>query len=369
MRQKFSIARQLLALAAALVVLASAPARADEIVLAQGVPERYVVVKGDTLWGIAQRFLRDPWRWPDVWRLNRDQIKNPHWIYPGDVIVLVRGAVAGEPPKLVLERETVRVSPTARITPLDAQAIPSIPPGDIEPYLSRPLVTGPAGLANAASIVAGRDARVVRGEGDFVYAVGIEKSAGDAWYIYRPGPTLVAYDNPQDVLGWEQKFLGTARVERFADVSTVRIATAREEILVGDLLVPAPRETLVNYTPHAPQRPVSARIIMLAGNAVEGARGTLVTLDRGSADGLEVGNVLAIYRTLPPIIDPRPSKEPDIIVTYIDQTISYKPEAYLNMPEERTGLLFVYRVFDRVSYGILVNATDPINVGDLARNP
>ena len=369
MRQKFSIARPLLALATALLVLTSAPARAQDIVLAPNVPERYVVVKGDTLWGIAQRFLRDPWRWPDIWRLNRDQIKNPHWIYPGDVIVLVRGTVAGEPPKLVLERETVRVSPTARITPLDAQAVPSIPPGDIEPYLSRPLVTGPEGLLNAASIVAGRDARVVRGEGDVVYVVGIERNAGDFWHIYRPGPTLVDYDNPQDVLGWEQKFLGTAKVERFADVSTVRIMTAREEVQVGDLLVPAPRETLVNYVPHAPQRPVNARIIMLANNTVEAGRGTLVTLDRGGADGLEVGNVLAVYRTLPRIVDPRPSKEPDIIVTYIDQTISYRPEAYLDMPEERTGLVFVYRVFDRVSYGILVNTTDPINVGDLARNP
>jgi hypothetical protein len=352
-----------------LLVLASLPARADDIALTPGVPERYVVVKGDTLWGIAQRFLRDPWRWPDIWRLNRDQIKNPHWIYPGDVVVLVRGTVGGEPPKLVLERETVRVSPTVRITPLDAQAIPSIPPGDIEPYLSRPLVTGPAGLPNAATIIAGRDARLVRGEGDLMYAVGIERSAGDLWHIYRPGPTLVAYDNPQDVLGWEQKFLGTAKVERFAEVSTIRIATAREEIVPGDLLVPAPRETLVNYIPHAPQRPVDAHIIMLGTNAVEAGRGTLVTLDRGSADGLEIGNVLAVYRVVPQILDPRPSKEPDIIVRFIDQTVSYKPEAYLNIPDERTGLLFVYRVFDRVSYGILVNTTDPISVGDLARNP
>lgn len=368
MRQKFSIAKRLFLAAAALLVLTAGVARAADIALAPAVPDRYVVQKGDTLWGIAQKFLRDPWRWPDIWRLNREQIKNPHWIYPGDVIVLERG-VGGAPPQLRLERETVRVSPTIRSTPLDAQAIPSIPPGDIEPYLSRHLITGPEGLPNAASIVAGRDARVVRGDGDIVYAVGIDRKAGDLWHIYRPGRTLLAYDNRDIVLGYEQRFLGTARVDRFGEVSSVRILTAREEILVGDLLVPAPREQIVNYVPHAPAKEVTGRIIDLDRNATEAGRGWLVTLDKGTADGIDVGSVLAINRIVAPIPDPRPSKEPDRIERFLDKTVFYQPDRYIDMPDERTGLLFVYRVFDFASYAILLNTTDPVNVGDLVRNP
>ena len=371
MRQKFSMAMRLAAVGAALLVLATGFARADDIALAPGVPERYTVVKGDTLWGIAQKFLRDPWRWPDIWRLNREQITNPHWIYPGDVVVLVRGG-PGQAPQLRLERETVRLSPTIRSTPIDAEAIPSIPPADIEPYLSKPLVTGYEGLVNAAQIVAGRDARVIRGEGDLMYATGIEPKAGDLWYIYRPGRTLVSWTDPKDVLGFEYRFLGTAKVERFGEVATIRIVGAREEILVGDLLIPVPPQLVVNYVPHAPDKPVTGRIIDLARGAAEASRGWLVTIDRGSADGIDVGTVLAIYRAVPPIPDPRPSREPDRLSTtdtQRDQTTFYQPERYLNIPNERTGLLFVYRVFDRVSFAVVINTTDPVFAGDFVRNP
>ena len=368
MRQKFSMAKRLLMACAALLVLGAGAARGADIALAPGVPDRYVVQRGDTLWGIANKFLRDPWRWPDIWRLNRDEIRNPHRIYPGDVIVLERGA-AGAQPQLRLERETVRLSPTIRATPLSAEAIPSIPPGDIEPYLTRSLITGPEGLPGAAQIVAGRDARVVRGEGDVVYAVGIDRAAGDLWHIYRPGRTLYAWNNPDALLGYEQRFLGTAKVDRYADVSTLRIVAAREEIVLGDLLIPAPREQIVNYVPHAPDKPIEGRIIDLDRNATEAGRGWLVTLDKGAADGLDVGTVLAVNRTVPRIPDPRPSKEPDRIARFVEQTLSYQPDRWIDIPDERTGLLFVYRVFDYASFAILLNTSDPVNVGDLVRKP
>ena len=277
------------------------------------------------------------------------------------------------PPQLRLERESVRLSPTIRSKPLDVAAIPSIPAGDLEPYLSWPLVTGPEGLCNAASIVAGRDARVVRGEGDVVYVSGIDPKSGDLWYIYRPGRTLVAYDNPKNVLGYEQRFLGTAKVERFGDVSTVRIASAREEIVVGDVLIPAPRGQIINYSPHAPDKAINGHIIDLARDAAEAGRGWIVTLDKGAADGLDIGTVLAINRVFPPIPDTRPSKEPDRLDTTapgaLERTVFYQPDRYLDIPDERTGLLFVYRVFDYVSYAILLNTTDPVTVGDVVRNP
>jgi LysM domain len=365
MRQKFSIRIRLLAAAAAALVLATAPARAEEIQLKESAVDRYTVQKGDTLWGIAGKFLKQPWRWPEIWRLNREQIKNPHWIYPGDVIVLDKDAGQW---RLRVERPVTKLSPTVRVTPLDAQAIPSIPPGDIEPYLSKPLVTGVAGLAGAAEVVAGRDPRSLRGENDTVYVAGIDPKAGDLWLIYRPGRQLFSPDGSA-FLGWEQRYLGTARIERFGEVSTARIASATEEILVGDKLIPPPREQIVNYVPHAPEKPVAGRIIGLARDSIEVGRGAIVVIDKGATSGLDVGSVLAIYRVVAPIQDPRPSTEPDRIWQWLDVTTFYQPERLLNVPDERIALLFVFRVFDNVAYGLVLNTTDPVSLGDQVRNP
>ena len=366
MRQEFSTAKCAVAAMAALLVLAASSVRAAEVEVKSAAPERYTVQKGDTLWGIAGRFLKDPWRWPEIWRMNREQIRNPHLIYPGDVVVLDKSDGQW---RLSIDRPTTRLSPSVRVSPLDAEAIPSIPPGDIEAYLSRPLITGPDGLAGAPAIVAGRDTRVVRGNGDVVYVEGMDPNAGDLWHIYREGRRFVG-DDGTELLGVEQRFLGTAKVERFAPVSTVRIAAAREEILVGDRLIPAPREQVINYVPHAPVRAVSGRILATNNDAIEVGRGWIVTINRGAADGLDVGSVLAIHHPAP-----APSSSPSSTgVAYVDpmgdptRSLSAShPD--LALPEERTGLLFVFRVFDRLSYAIVLNTTDPVFVGDYVRNP
>lgn len=365
MRQKFSIARCIYAALVAAALLVAATARADDLAVKDRAPDRYTVQKGDTLWGIAGKFLKEPWRWPEIWRLNKEQIKNPHLIYPGDVIVLDKSNGQWR----LSVSDSTRLSPTVRVAPLANEAIPTVPPGDIEPYLSYPIVTGPEGLKNPAEIVAGRDQRVIRGDGDTVYATGIDPKAGTVWRLYRPGETYTAPDNPDDILGYEQRFLGTARVERFADVSTLRIEHAREEILVGDLLVPAPPEQILNYVPHAPDRAVEGTIIRLNRDAAEAGRGWTVTIDRGKADGVEVGTVLAIYQAVQFIPDPRPSKDPDLIWRWLEPTLFYQPDRFLNIPDERVGLLFVFRVFDRVSYGLVLNTSDPVEVGDFVRKP
>jgi hypothetical protein len=357
------------AVAAAWAVVTALPVWAQDAAISDTAPDRYTVQKGDTLWGIAAKFLKTPWRWPDLWRLNRDQIKNPHLIYPGDVIVLDRNQM-----QLSLERgttpstSTVRLSPSIRVSPLDAEAIPSIPPGDIEPYISRPLVTGPEGLNGAPEIIAGRDRRVVRGENDVVYVIGLDPTQGDLLHVYRPGRTLTSL-NGGEVLGYEQRFLGTAKVERFADVSTVRLGPTNEEIFVGDRLVPPPREQLINYAPHPPDRPLDGRIIATSRDSIEVGRGWVVTIDKGAADGVDIGTVLAIYRGVDPILDPRPSPDPAWIARFAEQTKLYTTDRYLAIPDERTGLMFVFRVFDRVSYALVLNTTDPVNVGDFVRKP
>jgi len=359
MRQKFSIANFILAAAVALAAMGTLTARAADVELRDQVPNRYTVQKGDTLWGISGKFLKDPWRWPDIWRMNREQIRNPHLIYPGDVVVLDK--LDGQW-RLSLDRPATRLSPTVRSTALDTEAIPSIPAGEIEPYLTRPLVTGPEGLDAAAQIIASRDARAVRGEGDLVYVVGLDPKAGDQWYLYRRGRDLMSADG-SELLGVEQRYLGSAKVERFAEVSTVRITAANEEIVDGDRLIPAPRGQLMSYAPHAPTRPVQGQIIATDRDAIEAGRGWVVTLDKGSSDGVEVGTVLAIYRVVAPIPDPRPVIRPPY------EPRVFEPERWLNVPDERTGLLFVFRVFDRVSYALVLNTIDPVVVGNIVRNP
>jgi len=364
MLQQFTIALRRFAVAAALAAATVASSQTLEMV--DRPPPSYTVQKGDTLWGISAKYLKEPWRWPEIWRMNRDDIRNPHLIYPGDIVRL--DYVDGQP-KLSIARDTVQLSPTTRVSSLDVAAIPSIPPNDLEPYLTRPLVLADAGLADAAEILRGRtNERIARGTGDIVYVLGIDKKAGDYWYIYRPVGAIVNIDGTE-VLGYESKFLGTARVEKFGDLATVRIESANEEILVGDRMLPAPRETLVNYAPHAPGKPLNARILRVPFGGLETARGGIVTLDKGIADGVEVGHVLAVYRVIPPIEDPRPSRQQTIILRFLDPTTPFTPKEYVQAADERTGLVFVYRAFDRVSFGVLLNTTDTIRPGDYARTP
>ena len=372
-RLNSTIATLLFSAVALALMLASLPLRADDLQLQENRPDRYTVQKGDTLWGISGKFLKQPWRWPEIWRMNREQIKNPHWIYPGDVVVLdqVDGNWRLSLDRPAGPRPTARLSPSIRVENLEGEAIPTIPAADLAPFLSKPIITAtPDGIPNVAKIIAAHDNRVVRGEGDYVYAVNIDEKSGTEWYIYRPGKVLRSYDS-KELLGYELRYLGTARVDRFGEVARMEITSAREEILMDDMLLPAPREELINYVPHAPDKVVDGRIIALDGESHEVGRNALVTVDRGSRDGLDVGTVLAIYHPTPVIPDPRPSTEPSALSRFISDPTRdmMQPTRYLPIPPERSGLLFIFRVFDKVSYGIVLNASEPVVTGDLARKP
>ena len=318
--------------------------------LSETAPDRYTVVKGDTLWGIASRFLKDPYRWPDVWEPNKDRVKNPHWIYPGDVLVLDR---SGRTARIRLA--TVKVEPRVRIDGTDS-AISSIPPGVIEPFLSQPLVVDEGGLANAPKIVATQEGRVYLANNDLAYVTGNVDDKVANWHVYRPGQALIDPDTKEN-LGYEAIFLGTARMERKTNPVTMRVTDSKQEIGAGDRLVPAVRPDLVDYIPRAPAKEINGKVVSIYGGVRESGSLQVITISRGTRDGLERGHVLALYNYGATVTDRS---------NLLDR--SMKRET-VKLPDERNGLVFIFRTFDKVSYGLVMSATQPVKIGDVAQKP
>jgi len=360
------------------------PAAADDVQLQAGHPDRYVVVKGDTLWGIAGKFLKDPWLWPKVWQMNRDEIKNPHWIYPGDVVVL--DTSNGET-RLRLLRETVTLQPGVREEPLEKEPIPTIAPNVIAPFLSQPLVIEEGQLADAPTIIAAQENRVALSPGVRIYVSKIDEGEGALWNIYRPGKALVDPDTGK-TLGIEAVYLGDARVRKYGEPASADIVRAKEESFTKDKLVAAPETLQANFVPRAPDNDIKGRIISIYGGVAEAGRSAIVTLNRGAVDGLEEGHVLAIYREGK--IIPRPGSEKAKNVdhfkdyNYVNRPTTKAPEltgdelpptpaeldpSLIKLPDERIGLLMVFRTFDQVAYALVMQASEPINVLDLVQTP
>ena len=335
-------------LAAAIAVSAPVAAQTSVPKLVENAPDRHVVVPGDTLWGISAKFLKDPYRWPDVWEPNRDRIKNPHRIYPGDVVILDR---SGSMPKLRMA--TLKVEPRTRVEQTST-AIPSIPAHVIEPFLSQPLVVDEGGLAGAPKIIATQEGRVYLGRGDLAYATGNVDEKVASWQIYRPGNALIDPVS-KETLGYEALFLGTARLERKTDPATLRILDSKQEIGTGDRLVPTPRPDVIEYVPRAPKGAVDARVLSMYGGSPETGSNRIIAISKGKRDGLEQGHVLALY---------------SYGANVLDRTSIYDTNAkVVKLPDERNGLVFVFRVFDRVSYALVMSAARSVKVGDIAQKP
>ena len=313
--------------------------------LADDAPDRHVVVPGDTLWGISGTFLKEPWRWPEIWRMNKDQIKNPHRIYPGQVVVLDR---SGASPRLKLA-QVVKLEPKIYVDK-DNSVVPSIPQHVIEPFLSQPVVVDEQGMKEAPKIVATEEDRVVLGPGNRAYVTNL-KDKLDLWQVYRPTKPLIDPET-NETLGYEAYYLGTARRTRDGEPATVEITSAKEEIGRGDRLAPATRAEIVSYAPHAPSADVRGRIVAVYGGVKEAGRNAIVTLNRGKRDGMEVGHVLALYRS-----------GAETLYREGDEKQTYK------LPDERYGLVFVFRTFDRISYALVMDVTRPVAVADIVRKP
>jgi len=356
--------------------------------LAPGAPDRYIVVPGDTLWGISGRFLKSPWRWPELWKNNEAQIKNPNLIYPGDILILDRSAQEIRLKLLKTEPavETVKLSPQIIAAPHEPKPVPTIPAESIAPFLSQPLVVSQNEFDGAARIVATEESRVVLGMGDTAYVQGIHQDNGNKWRIFRRGDPLVDPDS-KETLGYQAAYLGDAQVVKFGEVSTVEIVKSAQEITTGDTLLPAARDSVVeDYVPHAPATAVAGRIISIYNDLYETGPLAIVVLNKGSRDGLDPGSVLAIFRDLntqtysvreSPHIkyhnEPMGDRNSPIYGRVGPAGAEFKdnnkniPAAKL--PEERYGLLMVFRTFDRVSYALVMDASRPVNVLDTVANP
>jgi len=334
--------------------------------LAPNAPDAHTVQRGDTLWGISSLFLKTPWRWPELWGMNLEQIRNPHLIYPGQVLVLekvdgrarLRLATADSG----IPSNTVRMSPRVRAELLDNGAIAAIPLNMIGPFLNEAVVFGENELEAAPRIVATQEGRVMVSRGETAYVRGDLAGARDFRLFRQLRPLLDPLT--REVLGYEGRYVGTAEFVRSGGVppqalstalvvpSTFQITSTRLEALVGDRLSPVPQQELVAYVPRAPAAPVDGRIIDLYGDGLRGGQNQVVSLNRGSQDGMERGHVLALWRSGKLVVD---STSAD--------------KAAMRLPDERHGLLFVFRVFDRVSYALILNVRDPVRSGDRFTQP
>lgn len=348
--------------------------------LAPDAPDSHTVKRGDTLWGISSLFLRSPWRWPELWGMNMDTIKNPHLIYPGQKLVLDKSSgravlrtadAQGEPPAM----ETVRLSPRTRVSGL-SDAIQTLDMRFIEPFLAEPLIVEAGEIAKAPRIVATRANQVMLTRGDRAYVRGpTDAPVMDDlpqvkhFRIFRDA-TLLKDPETGEVLGYEAQFVGKATLARgeytedtvsaggkISSVvvpATIDITVAKQEMRVGDHLLPEPERQFLSYLPHAPVGNVGGRIVSIYGSDVvaNAAQNQIVVISRGQRDGIESGHVMAILQDGQRLIDKTdPTRAP------------------MKLPDERNGLLMVFKTFEKLSYALILNVKDAVRVGDRLTAP
>lgn len=363
--KNFSTVGTRFAVAALFACAVAGPVQAATCEFRPNAPDQHLVVRGDTLWDISGKFLEHPWCWPQVWGMNREQIRNPHWIYPGQIVYFDRANR-----RLTLTRPgsgdaggvdgTTRLSPQIRTEGLGADAVQSIPSGVIEPFLSMPLIVEENELDSAPRIAALADERVYLGKDERFYARGA-LGGGSAFQVYRPGTPLKDPDTGR-VIAYEAVYLGSAILQAEAkpgvDVHTFTVSSAKQEMGVGDRLKPAPPTVIRNYVPHPPERQVGARVLSIYSGVTYAGQNQVVSVNRGSLDGLDVGAVLQLYHFGKTIADPGGKTG-----------FMGMGKTMIKLPDEQIGSLFIFRVFKHVSYGLIMQVTQPVEVGDVAKSP
>jgi hypothetical protein len=339
--------------------------------LAPNAPNSHIVKRGDTLWAISGLFLKSPWKWPELWGMNKAQIRNPNLIYPGQTLYLLKkdgyalltmtGPDGSRSTKLS-PSDGNRLSPSIRVESMERNAIASIPGSIIEPFLSQPLIVDETGLKNSARIVSAQEnGRVFLGRGDEAYIRGGDTETTKNFQVFRPAKSL---KDPETgaILAYEAFYLGTAEITRTGDPATISISSSKEEMGIGDRLLPATIQYNLSYIPHAPEQSVNARVVSIY-NGVDSAGGNMIiTVNKGKQDGLEMGHTLGLYTAGKTIRDKTAGAE-----SKLDQMLSRGEQ--VKLPDERTGTAIVFRVFDKISYALIMGSTRPVSVGDKLMNP
>ena len=314
-------------------------------------PDTYVVQRGDTLWDIAAMFLRDPWYWPEIWQIN-PQVANPHLIYPGDILSLAY--LDDGRPVIQVERGGLveRLSPRVRSMPLE-DAISTIPYETLRSFLSRPSVLDREQIEAAPYVFAHREG-LMGSSGRDVYARGTDAGEGAVFNVVHLGEELVDPDD-DTVIGYEGVYVGQGRVRRSGDPATVYLLEGTREALIGDYLLPEEIPTPFNFLPRSPEQQIEGRIISVIDGVSLIGQYQVVAINRGQQHGMEPGHVLRVYQT------------GEIVRDEVRRRGLFAEK--VRLPDEPAGTMMVFRTFDRMSYALIMEATNAIEVLDTVRNP
>ena len=318
----------------------------EPVPLAAGHPNEYVVQVGDTLWDIAGTFLKDPWYWPEIWYVNPD-IENPHLIYPGDVLGLVY--IDGQPRVTNVRASTYRMSPQARVTPL-TESISSIPYEDVAAFLSSGVVLEKNQADSLPYLLETRGDHLIAAAGNEIYVRGItQDTPGARFSVVHVGDPLYDPDDNR-LIGYQGIPVGEGRLRRGGDPATVALTDTRMEAKPGDRLLPEEVDIPLNFFPRSPSTAIDGRIISVVGGVTQIGQYMVVVLNRGSSNGLSVGDVLTVFQTGEEVKD-----------RFGGGTV--------RLPEEEAGTVMIFKTYDRISYGLVMEATQAIHIHDTVRNP
>lgn len=323
-------------------------------------PDSYTVKPGDTLWDISAMFLRDPWYWPEIWYVN-PQVQNPHLIYPGDVLTLAYGADGR--PQLRLDRGVADAASGGRLSPRIREeglgdALTAIPYDVVGPFLNRGLVLQKDQIRDLPYVVAIRDRHLMAAAGNDLYVRGAVAGPEAVYSVVRVGEKLVDPDDG-DVVGYEGVYVGQGTVRRGGDPSTMMLNASTREALEGDRLLDAEQPLSLTFFPRAPDKQITGRIIHVVDGVTQIGQYQVIVINRGSVHGLAPGHVLTVWQAGEKVTD---RHRRGILNT------GFPPDK-VRLPDERAGTLMVFKTFDRISYGLVMQAEAPIHTLDKVSNP